>query len=53
MFEPFMSTSEDGTGLGLSVSYGILTAHGGSLELINNRSEGACFRVVIPVEESE
>jgi len=53
IFEPFMSTNEDGTGLGLSVSYGILTAHGGSLELINTPSEGACFRVVIPVEESE
>ncbi|MDH5507373.1 MAG: response regulator, partial [Anaerolineae bacterium] len=30
IFEPFMSTRENGNGLGLSVSYGILTAHGGS-----------------------
>jgi signal transduction histidine kinase/CheY-like chemotaxis protein len=52
IFEPFMSTTENGTGLGLSVSYGILTAHGGSLELINSSVDGACFKVVIPVEES-
>jgi signal transduction histidine kinase/FixJ family two-component response regulator len=51
IFEPFMSSREDGTGLGLSVSYGILTAHGGSLDLIESPGEGACFKVVIPLEE--
>ena len=52
IFEPFVSSSEDGTGLGLSVSYGILTAHGGMLELVENGGQGACFRVIIPLEES-
>jgi signal transduction histidine kinase/FixJ family two-component response regulator len=52
IFEPFMSTKDDGTGLGLSVSYGILTAHGGSLELIDTNGAGACFKVSIPVEEA-
>lgn len=51
IFEPFVSSSEDGTGLGLSVSYGILTAHGGRLELLNDVKQGACFRVIIPLEE--
>jgi two-component system NtrC family sensor kinase len=51
IFEPFMSTKEDGTGLGLSVSYGILTAHGGNLGLVEGQGKGACFRVMIPVEE--
>ncbi len=51
IFEPFMSTREDGSGLGLSVSYGILTAHGGNLELVST-GEGACFKVVIPVKEA-
>jgi signal transduction histidine kinase len=50
IFEPFTSTSEDGTGLGLSVSYGILTAHGGSLELVEGTEHGACFKVSIPLE---
>lgn len=48
IFEPFISTKESGTGLGLTVSYGIITAHGGSLELINGRGRGACFRIVLP-----
>ena len=52
IFEPFVSSNEEGTGLGLSVSYGILTAHGGSLELIDSPRKGAWFKVVIPVEEA-
>jgi signal transduction histidine kinase/CheY-like chemotaxis protein len=48
IFEPFVSTKEGGTGLGLTVSYNIVTAHGGALELIPAREPGACFRVYIP-----
>lgn len=52
LFEPFASTKEDGTGLGLSVSYGIISAHGGILELIEDKSSpcnlpGACFRITL------
>lgn len=50
IFEPFVSTKENGTGLGLTVSYGIITAHGGSLELVLGRSQGACFRIFLPAE---
>lgn len=49
IFEPFISTKEGGTGLGLSVSYGIIAAHGGNLDLIPDREPGACFRVILPV----
>lgn len=48
IFEPFISTKEKGTGLGLTVSYGIITAHGGALELITGRGKGACFRIFLP-----
>lgn len=55
IFEPFVSTKEKGTGLGLAVSYGIITAHGGSLDLVERRQraagQGACFRVTLPVAE--
>ncbi|MDH3942667.1 MAG: response regulator [Anaerolineae bacterium] len=51
IFEPFVSTREDGSGLGLSVSYGILTAHGGSLDLLPGNGKGACFRVTLPIKE--
>jgi two-component system NtrC family sensor kinase len=49
IFEPFVSTKQGGTGLGLSVSYGIVSAHGGSLDLISDRGTGACFRVILPI----
>jgi signal transduction histidine kinase len=48
IFEPFVSTKEGGTGLGLAVSYGIISAHGGNLELIDGRGRGACFRITLP-----
>ncbi len=55
LFEPFVSTKEHGTGLGLTVSYGIITAHGGSLDLVDrpkfNTHRGACFRVTLPIAE--
>jgi len=48
IFEPFFSTKEGGTGLGLTVSYNIVTAHGGILELLTNHGRGACFRLFLP-----
>ena len=53
IFEPFFSKKREGTGLGLSVSYGILTAHGGSLELAPlEKGSGACFLVRLPIQEA-
>ena len=49
IFEPFISTKEGGTGLGLTVSYTILAALGGELELIANEKPGACFQVTLPI----
>ncbi len=48
IFEPFVSGKEGGTGLGLTVSYNIVNAHGGTLDLVSNRKPGACFRVFLP-----
>lgn len=51
IFEPFVS-GKGGTGLGLSVSYDIVTAHGGRLDLLPSRGQGACFRVMLPITDS-
>ena len=51
IFEPFFSTKEGGTGLGLTVSYNIVTAHGGTLDLADLNGSGACFRLFLPMGE--
>ena len=54
VFEPFFTTKPpgEGTGLGLSVSYGIVQAHGGELRAQNLPGSGAAFEVVLPTEAS-
>jgi len=49
IFEPFFTTKSvgSGTGLGLSLAFGIANAHGGKLELVPT-SVGACFRLSLP-----
>ncbi|MEP6263102.1 MAG: ATP-binding protein [Gillisia sp.] len=52
IFEPFFTTKPtgEGTGLGLSLSYNIITqGHNGSLKLLNNRGEGATFLISLPI----
>jgi signal transduction histidine kinase len=51
IFEPFFSTKEGG--LGLTVSYNIVTAHGGTLDLIEGRGSGACFRLFLPMGDNQ
>jgi two-component system NtrC family sensor kinase len=48
IFDPFFSTKDGGSGLGLTVSSNIITAHGGTLELIPSQETGACFRLFLP-----
>ena len=55
LFTPFFTTKPpgEGTGLGLSLSYGLVKAHGGDLTYEPSPEGGAEFRVTLPLYEAE
>jgi len=48
LFTPFFSTKARGTGLGLAVSYGIVSDHGGEIRVVSTTGNGATFTVLLP-----
>jgi len=54
IFDPFFTTKKvgEGTGLGLSLSYGIIQKHGGNLRVSSQDGQGTAFTIELPVKWS-
>ncbi len=51
LFEPFFSTKDRGTGLGMSITLGIITAHKGRIDVDSFPGEGTEFIILLPLEK--
>ncbi len=51
IFQPFFTTKPtgQGTGLGLSLSYDIVKAHGGEIKVETNQDGGCVFAIKLPI----
>jgi signal transduction histidine kinase len=52
LFDPFFSTKENGTGLGLPISARIVDQHGGMIECQSELGSGATFAIILPAPTS-
>ncbi len=55
IFEPFFTTKKvgEGTGLGLSVSYGLIKNHGGEIRVKSKKKQGTTFTVILPISKQQ
>jgi len=50
IFDPFFSTKAGGVGLGLTICYGIIVSHAGTIEVESKARKGSVFTVSLPIE---
>jgi signal transduction histidine kinase len=48
IYNPFYTTKQDGTGLGLPISYGIVNRHGGEMEVNSTLNKGTAVVIKLP-----
>ncbi|MCK5783843.1 MAG: cache domain-containing protein, partial [Desulfobacterales bacterium] len=53
IFDPYFSTKQTGSGLGLATAYSIITKHGGSINVDSQLGKGTLFTLYLPASESQ
>ena len=53
MFEPYFTTKDNGTGLGLTLVYKIIREHHGDITVDSREGEGTDFQIILPVHRKE
>ncbi|HLR75192.1 MAG TPA: ATP-binding protein [Virgibacillus sp.] len=49
--EPFFTTKQSGTGLGLMITQQILEQHDGHIKILQNQDKGSTFRIILPIHD--
>jgi signal transduction histidine kinase len=53
IFEPYYTTRENGTGLGLTLTYKIIKEHGGDVTVLSRQGHGSTFTITIPIPQKD
>lgn len=53
IFEPYFTTKENGSGLGLTLVFKIIREHGGEISVRSREGSGSCFIITLPVPQKE
>jgi PAS domain S-box-containing protein len=53
IFEPYFTTKESGSGLGLTLVFKIIREHHGEISVISKKGEGSTFTITLPITQKE
>nr|WP_319549047.1 ATP-binding protein [Desulfogranum marinum] len=51
IFNPFFTTKDSGTGLGLPITHKVITEHGGRIDVESKKGQGTKFTIQLPIDE--
>ena len=53
IFEPYFTTKDNGSGLGLTMVYKVIKEHGGEVRVVSREGEGTIFTILLPVPQTD